>query len=188
MDLDKQLASFIDAEDIKQVGDPKQQGFIIEDDRQADYIVKKIKEIRNQKEEVQAVAKKAIDDYTAKVQKFEETQLNPLTYQEEYLTKILEAYAIERLKGSKKKSIKLIEGTIGFHKKPILISYDEPIVMEFMKDHPDIGRKFTKTNISLDKMKIRKSGILDENNALTLDSVTIPGIVAEEQPDSFTIK
>ena len=180
MDLDKQLASFIDAEDVKQVGDPKQQGFVIEDDRQADYIVKKIKEIRNQKEKVQAVAKKAIDDYTAKVQKFEDTQLNPLTYQEEYLTKMLEAYTVERLKD--------IEGTIGFHRKPILISYDEPIVMEFMKDHPDIGRKFTKTSVSLDKMKIRKSGVLNENNALTLDSVTIPGIVAEEQPDSFTIK
>ena len=90
MDLDKQLASFIDAEDVKQVGDPKQQGFIIEDDRQADYVVKKIKEIRNQKEKVQAVAKKAIDDYTAKVQKFEDTQLTPLTYQEEYLTKMLD--------------------------------------------------------------------------------------------------
>ena len=188
MDFEKELQKFIDSEEVKEVGDPNKEGFIIEDDRQADYIVKKIKDIRTEKEEIEAKAKSAIDDYTEKVQKFTETTLSPLTYQEEYLTNLLEAYAHERLEGSKKRSIKLIEGTIGFHKKPLLISYDEPIVIEFMKQHPDIGRKFTKTTVSLDKAKIRKSGLFDENNECLLDDTLIPGISGEKQPDSFSVK
>lgn len=188
MDLQKQLEAFIEESDVKEVGNVQKEGFIVEDDRQADYIVKRIKAIRKEKEDVEALAKKALDDYATKVQVFTETKLNPLEYQEQYLLGLLETYAAQRLDGSKKKSIKLIEGTIGFHKRPLMIAYDEPVVLEFMKQHPDIARKFTKTTISLDKTQIRKAGVFDDANQCTLDDVKIPGISAEVQPDSFSVK
>ncbi len=187
MYLEEELNKFVEAEEVEQLWDPKQEKFTIENDQQANYIIRKIKSIRQQKEEISKTAKNALDDYAAKVEKFEETSLNPLNYQENYFVSLLEAYVHEQLKDGKKRSIKFIEGTAGFRKMPMLISYDETVVMDFMKQHPDIKQNFMKVTESLDKAKIRKSGIFD-NNKCMLDDTVIPGISVEKQPDTFSVK
>ena len=188
MDFTSELNKYIESEEVKELGNPNKEGFIVDNDRQADYVIRQIKNIRKEKDKITESAKQALDDYKAKVENFTESNLKTLNFREEYLTNLLENYAREQLQGSKKKSIKLIEGTIGFHKKPIAITYDDSTVLDFLKEHPELSKSLTKTTVSLDKSKIRKLSTFNQNSECLFNNIVIPGITAEEQSDSFSVK
>lgn len=188
MDFTEELNKYIESEEVKELGNPNKEGFIVTNNKQADYVIRQIKDLRKEKESIVESAKQALDDYKTKVETFTESNLKTLNYREEYFTNLLENYARQQLQGSKKKSIKLIEGTIGFHKKPLSIKYDDSIALNFLKEHPELSNELTKTTISLDKTKIRKLSTFNQNSECTFNNTVIPGITAEEQADSFTIK
>lgn len=188
MNFTEQLQQFLDAEDVRETGFGSSDAFVIENDRQADYAIRKIKEIRKEREAIEAEAEQAVTAYKAKVEQFKESQTKPLDFRESYLSGLLQHYVETKLQGSSKRSVKFIEGTAGFRKKPDAITYDEPIVLHFLEEHPEFAKRFTTTKTVLDKASLRKAGQADVNNAFIVGGVPIPGITIETQPDSFSVK
>lgn len=102
-----------------------------------------------------------------------------------YYKSLLEDYAHSELDNTKKKSLKLIEGTIAFRAQQPSISYDDDTMISFLKENS--VEECLKTTIKVDKKELKNIGEIKENgfyyNNKLLDFVSV-----ENRPPAFSIK
>jgi hypothetical protein len=187
-DFSQQLNDFLELEELNDTGYQESSTFMIQNKDQANYAIRKVKEIRDQKNKIIEEAKQAIDNYAVKVEMFKQQSLSPLTFRETVLMNQLQIFAASQLQGSDKKSIKMIEGTIGFRKQQPLFEYDDEAIVAYMKQYPKLAERYTSVKITPNKAAIKKDGIIDLDNSFKIGDAVIPGIKTEQRGDAFDVK
>lgn len=180
------LIDFLEQTEQEEIGLTDNQVYIETPD-QANYFARKTIELNHDIEEAEFLAKQKIKEYTDRVNKWVDKTTSNLRYQSERYQSMLQVYAAEQLKGTKKKSIKLIEGTLQFRSGGSKYNYDEEIINPLLGK--DIFEDFTKvkTEKSLDKAKLKKSGLVKDGK-LFLNEQEVPGVTITQQPDTFSVK
>ena len=215
--LTRELLDFIDEEETDELDIKDKQIQKIENTNQANYYVKKLKEIQEQKEDITETCQRQIRSYTEKVNAWQERMFSNLDNEENYYNNLLKDYALEQLEGTKKKTLKLIEGTLSFRKTQPKYTYDEDNAIQFIEntDLPYLKTKATlelndldltyeikddnqlyingvkigtaQVKKSIDKTKLKKDGII-KNNKLYIEGVQVDGVEVEILEDNFIVK
>lgn len=152
--------------------------FKIETRDQAEYFTRRLVEAQKENEAVELVAKKRLNEYTERVNAWKENKLKENSYNIERWTSWLRPWAEEQLKDSKKKSVKLIEGTLGFRKAD-KYEYDDEKLVEYLQSsgHEELLIEQTP---KVDKTALKKAFDFEKEN--------VPGVTYTKLPDSFTVK
>lgn len=186
-DFLKELEEFVSAEEAKSLGiDIEADSVKIETPSQADYFLGLLNKAQAEINYINTVCDTKIEQTIERVNRFREQNIKGLSSQINYYTMLLETYAQETLANSKKKSMKLTEGTLGIKKQADKIDYDEELVMDYLKaNHPEFVR--VKTKEEIDKTNLKKAAE-SINGALIIDGKEVEGIKVVPQPDKFYIK
>lgn len=154
------------------------EGFKIETRDQAEYYTRCLAQAQRENKAVEDAAKKRIAEYTERVNAWKEGKLKENANNIERWTGLLRPWAEEELKGSKKKSVKLIEGTLSFRKND-KYEYDDEKLVEYLRanGHNDL---LVEQMPKVDKTVLKK--VFD----FTKDK--IPGVTYTVLPDTFTVK
>jgi hypothetical protein len=186
-DFLKELENFIEIEEAKDLGiDVEADTLKIHSHSQADYFLGLLNKAQKEVEYINTICDAKIQQTTDRVNRFREQNISGLSSQINYYKMLLETYIVDELANSKKKSIKLPEGTLGIKKQADKIDYDEEIVIDYLKvNHPELVR--VKTKEEIDKTSLKK---LAEslNGSLVIDGKEVEGIKVLPQPDKFYIK
>ena len=176
------LLDSIDATDTIVTNDDN---YFIKDREEANRYVKYYKKRAKELEDIEATAQKAIDEYTQKVEAWKDDQERSIKSAMEYYESKLRMFAENELQGSKKRSLKFIEGTVQFRtNKPVLNYSDEDTLINYFKENnseyvvstPKLNKNLIKTNISI------------EGNDVYLNGHKLPFVSVTYKEDSFTIK
>lgn len=179
------LLSFVEEAEVNEIElDQAKPGFQIETMEQANYITRKLKELRAEQEQIEETAKRELRRYEDKVNTWKEKTLSPLQNQEQFYMSLLESFARQKLEGSNKKSLKLIEGTIGFRKQQDKYEYDDKVLTAYLEEnHKDL----VKYKASPDKTALKKAGEV-KNGALYVNGKAVPGVTIISQDEKFEVK
>jgi len=110
------------------------QNFIDEENRnlavvstidEANYTIRRIKELQEQKEHDIAEAERMLKLYKDKVKMFVDSKCSSYDFEIERLQQMLEPYIQSSLEETGKKSVKFIEGTAGYRKQEKLVDHDD---------------------------------------------------------------
>jgi hypothetical protein len=179
------LLSFVEEAEVEELNlSNVDEGFSIKDMDQANFIAKKIKEVRSEIEEAAETAQAYLDSYQDKISRWLEKTQSPLRNQEAYLLRLLENFARTKLEGSSKKSLKLIEGTLQFRKQQDKYEYEDNTLLTFVEDKLPT---YVKTKPSVDKTKLKKDATV-RNGQLYINDVLVPGVTVTSQDDKFEVK
>lgn len=179
------LLEFIDEQEVKELGlDTVDETYTIKDMAHANYIAKKLREVRSQIDVVNSTSDNQIDSYRQKVEQFRASSLAPLASSETFLLGLIQEFARRQLEGSTKKSVKLIEGTAQFRKPPDKFEYDEDVLLAYLQTTlPD----YVKHKPSVDKAELKKAGKVKEG-LLYVGDTNIPGVTITPQEEKFEVK
>lgn len=172
--------------EIKLTGDESQDTPLIDSQQKANYFVKLISKLENEIATINEVCDAEIAKTTNRVNHFRESQIVSLSNQIEYFKKMLQNYAAHELENSKKKSIKLPYGTIGYKKQPTKWEYNDDELLEWAKKYaPDL----VKTDIKESVVKNDLKKAVDRDGELVkYNNTTVPGITLTDLPDKFNVK
>ena len=156
----------------------------------ANWALKKILSVEAKKDEVKQFTKNKIDQ----VKNFEKQQIEELDRSVEYIKYLLTQYANESLKDEKrKKSIKLLDGVVGFRTKAVSFEMDDKKLLEFVKQYDESFINTTETvNWSDFKNKIKVVETKQDDNteyqAVTEDGEVIECIKVNPAYEEFYTK
>lgn len=186
LDLLEDLLNFVDETEAEETGlNSADAGFIIDTPQQANYVLRKVKEIRKQAEDVRVTAQQEVDKYAAKVQVWADKQLSQMEYSENYFLSLLEDYARSHIDpNGKKKSLSLIDGTVGFRKATDKYEYQDDILISALQEkHPEL----IEMKPSLKKAELKKI-IKVKEDGVYLDDILLTGLTVTPQPEKFEVK
>jgi len=179
------LLSFVEEAEVEELDlTTVDEGFSIQNMDQANFIAKKVKEVRAEMEEAAETAQAYLESYQEKISNWLEKTQNPLRNQEAYLLRLLENFARTKLEGSNKKSLKLIEGTLQFRKQQDKYEYEDNVLLTYAENNLP---QFIKTKLSVDKTELKKKATV-KNGELYIDGVLVPGVTVTAQDEKFDVK
>ena len=181
----KNLLDFIDEMEDNELEQTSSNYFRIENLEQANYYIKKYKELTKEEQTINETAKDYLENYKEKVSSWQEKVLGPIQSKKDYYEYLLKEYASNQLEGSKKKSIKLVEGTLGFRKSSPSLVYDEQEMINYLVNEKYNG--LYKTSYKIDK-KALQSVTKIKDGELYLDNNKLDFVQIEEKESSFNIK
>lgn len=189
-DFMEDLHSFMEEEEVKVLGiDIEKEGFKIETKEQANYFLKKLSEAEMEIEEVQAAAKKEIEEVKQRVDSWLTTQLNPLQRSVQYYTTLLQNFADDMdLKNAKKKTISLPYGKLSYKNQQDKYEYnDEKAAIAFLETDDSLKKKYVNYKPALNKTDLKKQAVV-KNGKLFIDGKEVPGIEVIPQDQAFIVK
>lgn len=179
------LLSFVEEAEVEELNlTAVDEGFSIQNMDQANFIAKKVKEVRAEMEEAAETAQAYLESHQEKISNWLEKTQNPLRNQEAYLLRLLENFARTKLEGSNKKSLKLIEGTLQFRKQQDKYEYEDNVLLTYAENNLP---QFIKTKLSVDKTELKKKATV-KNGEIYIDGVLVPGITVTSQDEKFDVK
>lgn len=165
--------------------------FEITNENQADFFLRKIKELQEENDAINSACDLKIKLYNEKVNEFREKNVKQNKNTIEYFTNLLQSYANNVIKENpKKKSIKLPFGTLQYKKQAANFSYtDEQSVVKFLENLNLNQYINVTTKESLKKTELKKNLVVYEDG-IFLDGHRIPNTeyIPEEQKFSIKIK
>lgn len=157
----------------------RKEGFVVNDDNKADWVLRKIKQNADKMEEIQELYEAQSMRLTA----WKSEQLDRLTKDKENLEMLLAPYVESKLNGGKKKSFVLPNGKCGFRSIPAKIEKDENMLLEFVKT---VSPGNIKVKESVNWASFKKGLTVDGNKMIVTDTgEVVPGVTVTEQPDKF---
>ena len=182
------LASLLATIDEEEVNDfeVKTEGLTITSSDQANYYIKKVKELREERKQAAEAAKKALDYYKQKIDAWQQSQDKPLAAKELFFSTMLEEYAKKALTGSDKNSMKLIEGSIRFTKQQAVYKYDaelEEKTLAFLRKN---APQMIKVEESVKKSDVKKAGHVIGQSLYICDQ-EVPGVTVVQQDRKFEV-
>lgn len=159
------LLNFIEKEDDTLIGDVDTH-YIIKNQDEANIYIKRYKNIVAQMNEIEETSKEALSKYADKVNTWKESCLMPLQRKLQYYETLLQQYAKHQLEGSNKKSLKLIEGTIGFRTPPVKFNYNDEEVLYWLKQVN--ASDYLKETTTINKEALKKQGQLKMINFILM--------------------
>ena len=178
------LLNFIEKEDDTLIGDVDNQ-YMIKNQDEANIYVRRYKNVIAQMNEIEETSKEALSKYTNKVNVWKESSLAPLQRKLQYYETLLQQYAEHQLEGSNKKSLKLIEGTIGFRTPPVKFNYNDEEVLYWLKQVN--ASDYLKETTTINKEALKKAGTIKDDK-FYINDVEVPGITLTKQDKKFVVK
>lgn len=170
------------------------QNFIDEENRnlavvstidEANYTIRRIKELQEQKEHDIAEAERMLKLYKDKVKMFVDSKCSSYDFEIERLQQMLEPYIQSSLEQTGKKSVKFIEGTAGYRKQEKLIDHDD---VELEKEVKGINDdKYFKTVTKFSWSNLKKDLEFIDGKVL-LNGKELTNVRYEDRDDSFYVK
>lgn len=185
-DFESELASFIDEQEVEELGISFEDNFTVSSKEQAAYLVRKYSELKKEIKSINDDSDKAIKKYKERVETFKNSQIAPKQRSLEWIEMRLQAYAKEALKDSKKKSMPFEDGRLQFTKSTDTI-YDDDKVIDFISNqNEEFIQKFLKVETSIRKAALKSAGKFVDGK-LIIDEQEIPGVSQVEQDAKFSI-
>lgn len=177
-DLKQRLNEFLDEQE--NINDEQ---FKITDEQQANWALRKIKQLQEQQRETNALAEAEIE----KINAWAESENEKAQRSIDYFQGLLAAYAMEqKQKNPKFKSMKLPNGAIRFRKQQPKFHYDDEKLLESLKRTGKTD--FIKVKEVPDKAAVKKAFILHEDKLVDPDTGEfIEGVTVEHREDKFEV-
>lgn len=188
-DLLKDLQQAIDEMELNDLNINKEDtSYRIQNRSQADYFIRKYRELVENEAEVNQVADDSIRDYKERVEAWRKDRLDTIERSKQFMQGLLKDFAMRDLEGTGKKSIKLPMGSIGFSKQQPEYSYDEEKVIAFLKAK-NLDADYVKTRVSetIDKATLKKAGSIN-GTSLFINDMPVEGVIVTEREDKFVIR
>lgn len=156
--------------------------------QKANYFLKLIKMIDSDITSIEELCQEEIRKTTERINTYKESQLTPLLRQKEYYTKLLKNFAEHELADSKKRSIKLPNGTLSISKQQPLWTYDDEEIINWLAVNN--GDQFISRKIEekIDKVALKKAIVLNDEDIPTYEGKEVTGLVVTQREDKFTVK
>ena len=170
------------------------QNFIDEENRnlavvstidEANYTIRRIKELQEQKEHDIAEAERMLKLYKDKVKMFVDSKCSSYDFEIERLQQMLEPYIQSSLEQTGKKSVKFIEGTAGYRKQEKLIDHDDVELEKEVKGIDD--DKYFKTVTKFSWSNLKKDLEFVDGKVL-LNGKELTNVRYEDRDDVFYVK
>lgn len=178
----------IDEEEAEEYGAQdtyEQENFKILNQEQANYFLGKYKEAEKENEAIEATAKEALDRYKMRVEGWVENATAANKHEMERLKALLESYAKSlQEEDPKKKTFKLINGSLAFRKQPPEFQYDDGALCTYLQLLGD--KNFLKETVSVNKAALKKAGAVVDGK-FTINGEEVPGIKVTEREPKFSI-
>lgn len=161
----------------------EKESFTVKDDSQANWALRKIKQMNDQIEQNNALAQAEID----KIEQWNQSENEKAQSSIDYFQGLLAEYAMKKkAEDPKFKSLKLPNGRIGFRKQQPKWNYDDETVLEALKKAN--MNDFINVKESPRKADIKKAFDVAGSQVVCPDTgLIIEGITIEEQPDKFNV-
>lgn len=151
---------------------------------QANYYVRKFKELEIAEAEIRDTAERQIKRTRENIGLWEEQELKKLQYPKNFFANLLQEYAAEQLADATKKTLSLPNGKIGFKKQKDEYQYDEELLKSQLADS-----KYAKhqVEVKIDKNSLKKDISVVDGKAY-LEGALIPGIHVIPRAEKFEVK
>ena len=186
-DFLNELNSYVVEDEAKALGiELADDNFAVVDFEQANYLLRRIAELSEERDNVENTAKEQIQSYASRINAFTDARLNEIDGKKNYMSIKLEEYAKKELEGKKDKSVKLAFGNIGFKKNQPKFTYEDDILIKSLEG---INPAYINSEIkrSINKKDLKKEIKIIDGVAY-LGETAIDGIKIEMLEDSFNIK
>ena len=163
--------------------------FEVTDMASAEWCMEKLAEKAAERQQVEEQYQKMI----ARYEKWRADSLEKLDSDEAYFNQLLAPWAAEQLEGTKKKSITLPSGRVGFRagSKAFMLNGDKvtstnPSLLEFVKG---ADSSFIETKESVKWGEYKKTlKVADDGQVVTADGEIVPDMVVEVGPAQFYVE
>lgn len=172
--------------EVDQNLDPEEasEKYAISNKNQANWYLRKFKEIELQEAEIHDTASLELERTAANVKMWEENEIKKLQWDKQFFSGLLEKYAANQLKDSKKKTLSLPDGSVCFRKQQPEYIYDEKVLSEHLQGTPYLE---VVQNFKVDKSTLKKDIALFDGKAY-VNGKELPGITINERGAKFEIK
>jgi hypothetical protein len=154
---------------------------------QANFLIRRYKRLKDTAQKINDTADEELRKYADKVNNWRDNELKSLSYQMDYIQAVLESYTKANITG-KKKSIKMIEGTLAISKQQPKIEYNEEQLRNFLATIKDGENFLEPQEPKLLWGEFKKASNVGTDNLLHYGDKTVPGVVVTIRPDKFAIK
>lgn len=187
-DILESLFNEITEEEVKELGiEIENERFAITNDEQANFFLRRLQEVRSEKDKINTTCNNEIERFVSKVNNFRAKEILSLENTENYFSTLLESYAKKQLEGSKKKSLKLPFGTMSFKKGQRKVVYDDETLTNFIKSNN--LNEFIRVKEEINKSELKKAlEFNEENGTASLNGQVVEGITTSPAEESFSIK
>lgn len=187
-DLLNELTEAITEQEVKELGIDLSLGekLKITSEEQAIFFLRRINELRDERDKVNMTCNNLIESYNSKVNDFRSKQLRSIDSTEAFFSNLLEDFARASLVNSKKKSLKLPFGTLSFKKSQPKYVYEDKQLLEYLKDKN--LNEFIRIKEEVDKSNLKKNIVIDESGKPLLDNIEVEGLTILPSEETFTIK
>lgn len=160
------------------------ESFQIEDDQQANWALRKIKQHQKQMENNNATAKAEIE----RIKEWNQQENDKAQQSIDYFQGLLAKYALsKREKDPKFKSMNLPQGRLAFRKQQPKWNYDDKVLIESLKQAN--MSDFIRIKEEPDKSVIKKAFEVNDGKVINPDTgEIIEGITVTEQGEKFEVK
>ena len=163
--------------------------FEVTDTASAEWCMEKLAEKAAERQQVEEQYQKMI----ARYEKWRADSLEKLDSDEAYFNQLLAPWAAEQLEGTKKKSITLPSGRVGFRagSKAFMLNGEKvasanPGLLEFVKG---ADSSFIETKESVKWGEYKKTlKVIDDGQVITADGEIVPDMVVEVGPARFYVE
>ena len=163
--------------------------FEVTDESSAEWVLEKLAEKAAERQQVEEQYQKMI----ARYEKWRADSLEKLDSDEAYFNQLLAPWAAEQLEGTKKKSITLPSGRVGFRagSKAFMLNGEKvasanPGLLEFVKG---ADSSFIETKESVKWGEYKKTlKVIDDGQVITADGEIVPDMVVEVGPARFYVE
>lgn len=193
-DLSQSLISFLEEQEEKEFVPQIEDGTMTEEEiterfkisskDQANYYVRKVKELELEAAAIEDTAQKELERIKANIEAWQEKELKKLEYPRNFFVGLLQEYAQKELEGAKKQTLSLPNGSIGFKKQQPQYKYDDKLLTSALA-----GSKYERTE-TVSKISITdlKKDISVVDGKAYIEGKLIPGIEVTERNPKFEIK
>ena len=186
-DILESLFDEITEAEVKELGiEIENERFAITSDEQANFFLRRLEDIRSERDKINQTCNNEIERFVTKVNNFRAKETLSLDNTERYFSGLLEDYARKQLEGSNKKTLKLPFGTMSFKKGQRKMVYEDDILKNFIKtNHLE---QFVRVKEEINKAELKKAVNIDDNGIVTLNGQVVEGITTLPGEESFSIK
>lgn len=184
----KELYEEITDSEVEELGiDLQDEKFAITSEEQANFFLRRVAEIRSERDKINATCDREIERFSEKVNAYRNREVNTLNNTENYFSQLLESYARSVLAGGKKKSKKLAFGTLGFKKVSPSFIYNDEVILNFIKKN-NLEEKYIRVKEELNKKDFKAAVIRGEDGSIKIGDLNVEGLEITEESEKFTIK
>lgn len=189
-----ELEDFLLEEEAKDLalivtGEEDQDSAAIDSPQKANYFLKVVKSTQDDIDLINALCDEEIKKHTERVNAYRLDQIRPLSNHKEYVSKLLRNYTEHMLLDSKKKSVKLPNGTLAMTKQQPAWDYDDDVIIKFLKELKRDDLYTIEMKEKLNKSDFKKAFKFNDDGEVSIEDGTIvPGVKVTTKEDKFTIK